>query len=92
MPDMNSASNAALKEQFEQAVTRSKSLSERPDNASLLKLYALFKQATEGDVTGERPGAMDFVALAKWNARAALQGTGADDAMRAYIGLVDSLA
>jgi diazepam-binding inhibitor (GABA receptor modulator, acyl-CoA-binding protein) len=83
--------DAALKTRFEQAVAQSKNLAERPDNASLLKLYALYKQASEGDVSGERPGAMDFVALAKWNARAELSGTSTADAMRSYIALVESL-
>lgn len=80
-----------LKTQFERAVTRSKSLSQRPDNASLLKLYALYKQATEGDVSGERPGPMDFVAVAKWNAREQLRGTSASEAMRRYVELVEGL-
>jgi diazepam-binding inhibitor (GABA receptor modulating acyl-CoA-binding protein) len=83
--------DASLQAAFDQAVTQSKSLSERPDNASLLQLYALFKQASEGDVTGEKPGAFDFVALAKWNARAELRGTGRADAMRRYIDLVERL-
>ena len=83
--------DAKLKTRFEEAVTRSKSLSQRPDNASLLKLYALYKQATEGDVTGERPGAMDFVAVAKWNAREQLRGTSAAEAMRRYIELIEDL-
>jgi diazepam-binding inhibitor (GABA receptor modulator, acyl-CoA-binding protein) len=82
---------AKLKDRFEQAVTRSKSLSQRPDNASLLKLYALYKQATEGDVVGERPEALDFVVLAKWNAREQLRGTNAAEAMRRYIELVKDL-
>lgn len=86
-----SNADATLQAQFEQAVAQSKSLEQRPDNASLLKLYALYKQASEGDVTGERPGAMDFVAAAKWNARAQLRGTSAADAMRSYIALVESL-
>ncbi len=80
-----------LRKQFDQAVNHSKVLSERPDNASLLKLYALFKQATDGDVGDDKPGAMDFVAIAKWNARSELRGVGAEDAMRRYIALVESL-
>jgi len=83
--------DATLKSRFNEAVTRSKSLSQRPDNASLLKLYALYKQATEGDATGEAPGAMDFVAAAKWNAREQLRGTNASEAMRRYIELVEDL-
>ncbi|HXY05659.1 MAG TPA: acyl-CoA-binding protein [Burkholderiaceae bacterium] len=82
---------ASLKAKFEQAVTRSKSLSQRPDNTTLLKLYALFKQATEGDVSGARPGALDFVAAAKWDARKQLKGTSAADAMRHYIALIEEL-
>lgn len=83
--------DAALKTQFDQAVARSKTLKERPDNASLLKLYALYKQATEGDVTEARPAAMDFVALAKWNAREEVRGTSAAEAMRRYVALVEKL-
>ena len=83
--------DASLKSRFEQAVEQSKSLEKRPDSANLLKLYALFKQASEGDVTGERPGAMDFVGAAKWTARDALRGTAPADAMKSYIALVDEL-
>lgn len=83
--------DAKLRADFEQAVAHSKTLKERPDNASLLKLYALYKQATEGDVSGTRPGAMDFVALAKRNAREELRGVGSAQAMRRYIALVTEL-
>jgi diazepam-binding inhibitor (GABA receptor modulator, acyl-CoA-binding protein) len=87
-----SAPDPDLEAQFESAVARSKSLSERPDNATLLQMYALYKQATEGDVTEPRPGAMDFVAAAKWNARDALRGLDRAEAMRRYIQLVEGLA
>ncbi|MCP5229762.1 acyl-CoA-binding protein [Accumulibacter sp.] len=80
-----------LQTRFEAAVASSKTLSERPDNASLLKLYALYKQATDGDVTGRRPGFTDMVGRAKYDAWAALKGTGPDDAMSKYIALVDRL-
>jgi len=76
---------------FERAVAQSKLLSQRPDNATLLQLYALFKQASEGDVGDERPGALDFVAAAKWNARDALRGLSAAEAAQRYIALVDGL-
>ena len=80
-----------LERQFEQAVADSKALTERPDNMTLLQLYALYKQATSGDVDGERPGFTDMVARAKWDAWNALKGTTADDAMQRYIALVDDL-
>ena len=80
-----------LPTRFEQAVAASKELSERPDNATLLKLYALYKQATAGDASGERPGFADMVARAKWDAWNALKGQSANEAMQAYIDLVDSL-
>ena len=83
---------SGLSAEFEAAVARSKQLAERPGNDDLLKLYALYKQATAGDVAGERPGFTDFVARAKFDAWAALTGHSADDAMRAYIDLVTSLA
>lgn len=80
-----------LARQFETAVANSKELSQRPDNATLLKLYALYKQATTGDAEGERPGFADMVARAKWDAWNALKGQSANEAMQAYIDLVDAL-
>lgn len=82
---------ADLNSQFEQAVADSKNLPERPDNMTLLKLYALYKQATAGEVDGKRPGFTDMVGRAKWDAWNELKGTGRDDAMKQYIALVDSL-
>ena len=69
----------------------SKSLKERPDNNTLLQLYALYKQATAGDVEGKRPGFTDMVGRAKYDAWAAIKGTAKDEAMKKYIGLVDTL-
>src|SRR5690606_1247169 len=82
---------ADLSSQFEQAVADSKNLPERPDNMTLLKLYALYKQATTGDVDGKRPGFTDMVGRAKWDAWNELKGTDRDGAMKQYIALVDSL-
>jgi diazepam-binding inhibitor (GABA receptor modulator, acyl-CoA-binding protein) len=64
----------ASQQEFEQAVTRSKELTKRPSNEELLELYALYKQATEGDASGERPGGFDFKAIAKHDAWADLKG------------------
>ena len=80
-----------LQQQFEVAVAQSKTLSERPDNMTLLKLYALFKQGTSGDAAGERPGMSDFVGRAKFDAWAGIAGTAKEDAMRQYVDLIDSL-
>ena len=80
-----------LHAQFETAVARSKTLRERPDNATLLRLYALYKQASDGDVDGRRPGFTDMVGRAKHDAWAALKGTTSDDAMHEYVSLVDRL-
>ncbi len=80
-----------LKSQFEKAVTESKSLSEKPDNMTLLKIYALYKQATGGDADGKRPGFTDMVGRAKWDAWNGLKGTGSDQAMQDYIDLIESL-
>ena len=82
---------ANLAKLFEQAVADSKKLTERPDNATLLKLYALYKQATDGDVAGKRPGFTDLVGRAKWDAWSEIKGTTADDAMQQYVALVDDL-
>ncbi|MFT5645172.1 MAG: diazepam-binding inhibitor (GABA receptor modulating acyl-CoA-binding protein) [Janthinobacterium sp.] len=78
-----------LQQQFEQAQLDSKNLSERPDNMTMLKLYALYKQAALGDVQGPRPGFTDMIGRAKWDAWDALKGT--DDAMQKYIDLVTDL-
>ncbi len=80
-----------LNQQFEQASERIKELPERPDNDTLLKLYALYKQGSEGDVSGERPGFFDFVGVAKYEAWEKLHGTDPDEARKRYIELVDSL-
>jgi acyl-CoA-binding protein len=80
-----------LKARFEAAVADSRTLATRPDNASLLKLYALYKQASTGDAAGPRPGFTDMVGRVKYDAWAALQGTASEEAMRQYVALVDSL-
>ena len=81
----------SLQEQFNQAQADSKDLSERPDNMTLLKIYALFKQGSSGDVTGERPGMTDFVARAKYDAWAGLQGTSQEEAQQQYVDLIEEL-
>jgi acyl-CoA-binding protein len=81
-----------LKAQFETAVANSKELSERPDNATLLQLYALFKQASVGDNSDAKPGFSDMVARAKWDAWSKLKGKTVEAAMQEYIDLVDSLS
>jgi acyl-CoA-binding protein len=82
---------AASKAAFDKAVADSKKLPEKPDNATLLQLYSLYKQATEGDVEGKRPGFSDMVGRAKWDAWNAVKGKGKDEAMQEYIDLVESL-
>ena len=76
---------------FEESVKNSTSISERPDNATLLKIYALYKQATEGDNEGKKPSFTDMVARAKWDAWSKLEGTTADEAKQQYIDLITSL-
>ena len=76
---------------FDAAVTRSKNLAERPDNPTLLKIYALYKQATQGDNAEKRPGFSDVVARAKWDAWTRLKGTAGDAARQQYIDLIASL-
>ncbi len=76
---------------FETAVAEVKELPVKPGNDDLLKLYALYKQATTGDVEGKRPGMMDFVGRAKHDAWGALEGTSSDDAKQAYVDLVEQL-
>ena len=80
-----------LKAEFEQAAKDVKSLDARPSDEDLLALYALYKQATDGDASGEKPGFFDFVARAKYEAWEELSGTSADDAMRRYVDKVRAL-
>lgn len=81
-----------LKSQFEQAAADSKNLSEKPSNETLLQLYSLYKQASEGDVNAEPPSnPFDFVAKAKYEAWAGLKGTTPDQAMTSYVELVNRL-
>ena len=82
---------ANLKAAFEAAVAGSKQLPEKPDNMTLLKIYSLYKQATEGDVEGKRPGFTDMVGRAKFDAWAELKGKSTDDAMQEYVDLIESL-
>ena len=80
-----------LQSRFEQAAKDVHSLAERPDNDTLLRLYALYKQGAEGDVSGPKPGFFDFVGTAKYEAWAKLKGTGQDEAKQKYIDLVKKL-
>ncbi len=80
-----------LTDHFNQAVARSKELTKRPTNEELLQLYALYKQATEGDVTGERPGGFDFKAIAKYDAWAELKGKSREQAMQQYVDFMNGL-
>ena len=83
MSDLNTA--------FETAVADSKNLSERPDNATLLRIYALYKQGSAGDNTEKKPGFGDMVGRAKWDAWNALKGTDATAAKQQYIDLIAKL-
>jgi acyl-CoA-binding protein len=80
-----------LQKQFEAAAADSKKLDERPDNDTLLKIYALYKQGSAGDVEGSRPGFTDMIGRAKYDAWAKLKGLTKEDAMQQYVTLIDSL-
>jgi acyl-CoA-binding protein len=84
-------SESSLQAQFETAAKDVQSLAKKPDDQSMLKLYALYKQATVGDVQGSRPGFSDFTGRFKYDAWAKLKGTSSDDAMQKYIELVGQL-
>jgi acyl-CoA-binding protein len=81
-----------VKDRFTKAKDRVEKLAKRPSNDELLELYGLYKQATDGDVTGSRPGMLDLKGRAKYDAWAGKKGTKSDDAMKAYADLVDKLA
>ena len=80
-----------LKSQFESAAQAVQRLPRKPDNETLLKLYALYKQSTAGDASGKRPGFTDPVGRAKYDAWDKLKGTSQDQAMQRYIDLVNTL-
>ena len=80
-----------LQSQFEQAAADVQTLPQRPDNETLLQLYAVYKQATAGDVQGKRPGFRDFKGRAKYDAWKKIEGMSQDEAMQEYIELVVSL-
>ena len=90
-PEPETAGAVALDTAFDAAAAASKTLRRAPDNDTLLALYSLFKQATVGDVAGERPGALDMVNRAKFDAWSGRKGTGREDAMKAYVDLVTKL-
>jgi acyl-CoA-binding protein len=80
-----------LQAQFDQALADSKNLPERPDNMTLLKMYALYKQASNGDAEGQRPGMTDMVGRAKWDAWDAIKGISKEEAMQQYVDLITEL-
>lgn len=82
---------AILQEEFDQAVNRTKELTQRPTNDILLKLYALYKQSTVGDIKGDLPNVMDFKAKAKYRAWESLKGKSIQASQKEYIDLVNSL-
>lgn len=81
----------ALSDDFQGAVAASQELARRPSNEELLELYALYKQATEGDATGDRPGGFDFKAIAKYDAWAEKKGLSKEQSMQDYVKLVSRL-
>ena len=80
-----------LKAAFEAATAAAKRTKKKPDNATLLKLYSYYKQASEGDISGDRPGGFDFVGGAKYDAWSKLKGMSKDEAMQNYIKQVEKL-
>ncbi|MES2940907.1 MAG: acyl-CoA-binding protein [Pseudomonadota bacterium] len=81
-----------LQSAFEAAVAGSRQLAQRPDNKTLLKIYALYKQATEGDVAEAKPGFSDMIGRAKWDAWNTVKGHSREDAMQQYVELIRSLS
>jgi acyl-CoA-binding protein len=88
---MAAAKKDDLATKFEAAAAAAKQTRKKPDNATLLKLYSYYKQATEGDVKGDRPGGFDFVGGAKYDAWSKLKGMDKSEAMTSYIKQVDKL-
>jgi diazepam-binding inhibitor (GABA receptor modulating acyl-CoA-binding protein) len=90
-PQSEEATMSDLKARFEHAAEQAQQLPRRPENDMLLKLYALYKQGTAGDVSGARPGILDMTGRLKYDAWAKLKGTGGEQAMTEYIALVEQL-
>ena len=88
---MAAAGKNDLKSRFEEAAAAAKQTKKKPDNATLLKLYSYYKQGTEGDVKGEKPGFFDFIGGAKYDAWSKLKGMTSDEAMQNYIKQVEKL-
>ncbi len=88
---LNKEVTMSLEEQFSRAQERVNKLSRRPSDLQLLELYSLYKQATMGDATGKRPGALDFKGRAKWDAWKQREGLSREEAMRQYVELVEVL-
>jgi diazepam-binding inhibitor (GABA receptor modulating acyl-CoA-binding protein) len=88
---INSQKRMALADEFQSAVSSSQALTRRPSNEELLELYALYKQATEGDVSGDRPGGFDFKAIAKYDAWAEKKGLSKEQSMQDYVKLASRL-
>jgi diazepam-binding inhibitor (GABA receptor modulator, acyl-CoA-binding protein) len=82
---------ADLKATFDAAVAAFKNLPDKPDNMTLLKIYALYKQASSGDVDGKRPGFTDMIGRAKWDAWNEAKGKSSEAAMQEYVDLIESL-
>ena len=80
-----------MQKKFDAAARDVQQLTRRPDDEDMLRLYAMYKQATDGDVTGERPGALSFVDRAKYDAWAKLKGTDSAKARESYVKLVERL-
>jgi len=83
---------SGINDKFEQAAIAAKSLPAKPDNETLLQLYALYKQGSSGDVSGEKPGFFDFVATAKYEAWEGFKGLDQDKAKQQYVDLVQQLS
>lgn len=79
-----------LQARFDAAVKDSRNLPNQ-SNENLLKLYALYKQATSGDVGGSKPGMFDLKGQAKYNAWSELKGKDQETAMQEYVDLVEKL-
>ena len=90
-PEAEAPGAVSLDADFDAAAAASKTLRKAPDNDTLLALYSLYKQASVGDASGDRPGALDMVNRAKFDAWSSRKGTSRDDAMRAYVELVKKL-
>ena len=80
-----------VEDDFLNACQRVEEFYTRLNNSTIRKIYAHYKQATEGDVSGKRPSVLKLRDRIKFDSWSSISGMSKDDAKIAYIELVNNL-